>query len=98
MDFLKFISSKDQQKSNALATSNSPVLEELYSDPDLTKKFPFMPTQLKSIQGAKPRPKAVEYGDVTLAIQDCCVWCPPGSDDPYAALQELQTKLQTLIK
>ena len=38
------------------------------------------PTQLKSIQGAKPRPKAVEYGDVTLAIQDAAYWRPPGAD------------------
>jgi trehalose/maltose transport system substrate-binding protein len=98
VDFLKFISSKEQQKSASLATSNSPVLEELYSDPDLTKKFPFMPTQLKSIQGAKPRPKAVEYGDVTLAIQDAAYGALQGQTQPDAALQALQAKLQTLIK
>ena len=98
VDFLKFISSKEQQKSSSLATSNSPVLEELYSDPDLTKKFPFMPTQLKSIQGAKPRPKAVEYGDVTLAIQDAAYGALQGQTQPDAALQALQAKLQTLIK
>jgi len=98
VDFLKFISSKEQQKSSSLATSNSPVLEELYSDPELTKKFPFMPTQLKSIQGAKPRPKAVEYGDVTLAIQDAAYGALQGQTQPDAALQALQAKLQTLIK
>ena len=70
VDFLKFMSSEEVQKSNTLATSASPTLEKLYTDSDLVKKFPFMPTQLKSIQGAIPRPKAVEYGDVTLAIQD----------------------------
>jgi multiple sugar transport system substrate-binding protein len=98
VDFLKFISSKEQQKSASLATSNSPVLQELYSDPDLVKKFPFMPIQLQSIQGAKPRPKAVEYGDVTLAIQDAAYGALQGQTAPDAALQSLQSKLQTLIK
>ena len=39
----------------------SPTLEKLYTDSDLVKKFPFMPTQLKSIQGASP---AAEGGRV----------------------------------
>jgi multiple sugar transport system substrate-binding protein len=98
LDFLKYVSSPEAQKSNTLATSNSPVLESLYSDPDLLKKFPFMPIQLKSIQTAKPRPKAVEYGDVTLAIQDAAYGALQGQTQPDAALQALQAKLQTLIK
>jgi len=103
VDFLKFMSSEEVQKSNTLATSNSPTLEKLYTDSDLVKKFPFMPTQLKSIQGAVPRPKAVEYGDVTLAIQDAAygalqTGANGGTADATAALQSLQTKLQTLIK
>ena len=57
-----------------------------------------MPTQLKSIQTAEPRPKAVEYGDVTLAIQDAAYGALQGQTQPDAALQALQAKLQTLIK
>lgn len=98
VDFLTFMSSKEIQKNNALATSSSPTLEELYSDADLVKKFAYMPIQLQSIQGAKPRPKAVEYGDVTLAIQDAAYSALQGQAAPDAALQGLQTKLQTLIK
>jgi multiple sugar transport system substrate-binding protein len=98
VDFLKFMSSPETQKSNTLATSNSPALESVYSDPEVVKKFPFMPVQLKSIQGAVPRPKAVEYGDVTLAIQDAAYGALQGQTQPDAALQALQAKLQTLIK
>ena len=43
IDFLKFMSSEEVQKSNTLATSNSPTLEKLYTDPDVLKKLPFMP-------------------------------------------------------
>jgi multiple sugar transport system substrate-binding protein len=97
MDFLRFMSSPEAQKSNNLAI-NTPALASLYNDPDIVKKFPYMPTLLKSIQTAKPRPKAVNYGDVTMAIQDAAYPALQGQVQPDVALQALQTKLQTLIK
>jgi multiple sugar transport system substrate-binding protein len=98
VDFLKFMSSEEIQKSNCLATSSTPTLQSLYTDPDIVKKFPYMPIQLKSVETAQPRPKAVEYGDVTLAIQDAAYGALQGQTAPDAALQALQAKLQTLIK
>jgi multiple sugar transport system substrate-binding protein len=97
-DFLKFMAMEETQKQDTLATSNAPALESLYSDPEIVKKFPYTPTLLKSIQTAKPRPKAVEYGDVTLAIQDAAYGALQGQTQPDASLQALQAKLQTLIK
>ena len=97
-DFLKFVASPEVQKEWALNTSQAPALTSLYTDADLTKKFPFYDKLLKSIETAKPRPKAVEYGDVTLAIQDAAYGALQGQTAPDAALQSLQSKLQTLIK
>ena len=98
VDFVKFMSSPEVQKSNTLATSAAPALASLYTDPELLKKFPMYPTLLKSIETAAPRPIAVEYGDVTLAIQDAAYSALQGQAAPDAALQGLQSKLQTLIK
>ena len=98
MDFVKYMASPEVQKSSTLTTSLPPAVESVYSHPDVLKKFPFYPTLLKSIQTAKPRPKAVEYGDVTLAIQDAAYGALQGQTQPDAALQALQAKLQTLIK
>jgi trehalose/maltose transport system substrate-binding protein len=97
-DFLKFISSEEQQKSSVLATSNAPAVASVYQDPDVLKKFPFYPTLLNSIQNAEPRPKAVQYGDVTLAIQDSAYSALQGQTPVDQALQQLQSKLETLIK
>lgn len=97
-DFIKYFTSPDVMKANVIATSSSATREDIYSDPDVIKKFPYMPIQLKSIQTAKPRPKAVEYGDVTLAIQDAAYGALQGQVTPDAAMASLQTKLQTLIK
>src|SRR5215213_3170407 len=98
VDFLKFMSSPETQKSNALATSSAPTLSSLYTDADLVKKYPVYPILLKSIETAAPRPKAVEYGDVTLKIQDAAYAALQGQTSPDAALQALQGQLHTLIK
>jgi multiple sugar transport system substrate-binding protein len=97
-DFLKFMASEEAQKQDTLASANAPVLESLYSDPDIVKKYPYTPKLLESIQTAKPRPKAVQYGDVTLAIQDAAYGALQGQTQPDAALQALQAKLQTLTQ
>ena len=97
-DFVKFMASPEQQKSDTLATSQPPTLSSLYADPEVVKAYPFFPTLLTSIQGAKPRPKVVAYGDVTLAIQDSAYAALQGTTPPDAALQTMQTKLETLIK
>lgn len=96
--FIKFITSEATQKSNTIATSNAPTLSSLYTDATIVKKFPFAPILLKSIQTAKPRPKAVDYTDVTLAIQDAAYNSLQGSTTVDAAMSGLQTKLQGLIK
>jgi multiple sugar transport system substrate-binding protein len=98
VDFIKFMTSPEIQKNNTLATSNSPTLTALYTDADIVKKLPFMPIQLKSIETAKPRPKAVKYSDVTLAIQDAAYGALQGQTAPDAALATLQTKLQSLTQ
>ena len=98
LDFLKYASSPEVQKAQLLKSTLTPVTEATYSDPEVLEKYPFFTIELKSVQGAKPRPKAVEYGDVTLAIQDAAYGALQGQTAPDAALQSLQSKLQTLIK
>ena len=69
-DFLKFIASEPVQRTFLVKGSLAPILESMYADADLNKQFPYLATLGESIKTAKPRPKAVRYGDVTLAIQD----------------------------
>jgi multiple sugar transport system substrate-binding protein len=101
--FLKFAASPEMQKQQALLATLTPVTQATYKDADVLKKYPFFTTEQKTVESAKPRPKAVEYGDVTLAIQDAAYGAlQDGANgktaDAAAALQGLQSKLQTLIK
>ncbi len=100
--FIQWWNSEENQKANLIQTSNAPTVVSLYSDAELTKKFPYLPTLYASIQKAQSRPKVVKYGDATLAIQDAAyaaiTYGATGSGtDPKAAFDALQTKLTSII-
>jgi len=96
--FMQFMSSEKEMNARIKATSNAPTRKSLYNDAALVKSFPYLPVLLKSIQTAKPRPKAVKYGDVTSAIQNAAYSALQGQASPADALAQLQTKLESLIK
>ncbi|WP_114560243.1 ABC transporter substrate-binding protein [Desertihabitans aurantiacus] len=98
LDFMIWLAAEEQQKSNALATSQAPTRESLYSDPEVVEAYPYMETLKASIETARPRPKVVNYGDVTLAIQDATYTTLQGNAEPQAAFADLQTKLEGLIQ
>ncbi|MET8846089.1 ABC transporter substrate-binding protein [Amycolatopsis sp. NPDC004625] len=98
LDFIKFFTTEQAERSNLLATSQAPTRTRLYDDPELLKQFPYLPTLKASILGAKPRPKAVRYGDVTTAIQEAAYSAISGTKDSATALKDLQTQLGSLLK
>jgi multiple sugar transport system substrate-binding protein len=98
LDFIKFFTSEENERSNLVATSQAPTRSNLYEDAEMVQQFPYLPTLKESILGAKPRPKAVKYGDVTSAIQEAAYGALTGAKTVDAALSELQTKLEELTK
>lgn len=98
LDFIKFFASEDNERSNLLATSQAPTRSNLYTDQELVKQFPYLTTLKASIESAVPRPKAIKYGDVTAAIQENAYAALTGSKTTDAALKDLQTKLEELVK
>jgi multiple sugar transport system substrate-binding protein len=96
LDFIKFFSSPESEKSNLLATSQAPTRAALYDDQELIDKFPYLPTLKASIENASPRPKVVKYGDVTAAIQDAAYSAINGDKPTDQALSDLQSKLTEL--
>lgn len=98
LEFIKWYNSPENQKLNTIATSQAPTWEALYTDPELTGKLAYLPTLKQSISAAKPRPKAVKYGDATQAIQDASYAALNGQKTPKAAMDELQSKLESIVK
>lgn len=96
-DFVKWITSEEIQKIFLQKGSLAPVLEKMYTDPELNKEFGYLSTLGESIKTAQPRPQAVRYGDVTLAIQDSSYAALQGQIPADQAFNELQTKLEGLL-
>ncbi|HEY7487528.1 MAG TPA: ABC transporter substrate-binding protein [Streptosporangiaceae bacterium] len=98
LDFIKYLTGEQGERANLLATSEAPTIASLYEDPELQKKFPYLPTLKASLLNAKPRPDAVRYGDVTAAIQEAAYAALTGKMTSDQALSSLQTELGKLTQ
>lgn len=96
--FIKYLTSQNAERANLLATSEAPTLAALYSDTGLQRTFPYLPVLKASLLNAKPRPKAVRYGDVTAAIQQDAYAALTGKMTSAQALADLQAKLTQLVQ
>ncbi|MEU8803790.1 ABC transporter substrate-binding protein [Spirillospora sp. NPDC048819] len=96
LDFIRYLTGEAAQRANLLATSQAPTIAALYDDPEMVKKFPYLPVLKQAITTAKPRPVAVKYGDVTAAIQGEMYDAVTGKKPVEQALSDLQAKLQPL--
>lgn len=96
LDFIRYLTGEAAQRANLLATSQAPTIAALYDDPEMVKKFPYLPVLKQAITTARPRPVAVKYGDVTAAIQGEMYDAVTGKKPVEQALSDLQAKLQPL--
>ncbi|MEO6502472.1 MAG: ABC transporter substrate-binding protein [Jatrophihabitantaceae bacterium] len=95
LDFLKFIQSDAVQSYNLSQGSQAPVIESLYSDPELVKKFPYLPVLAKGIENAIPRPVTPFYPAVTEAIQTNVYAAIQGTSSVEDALKNLQAAIES---
>jgi multiple sugar transport system substrate-binding protein len=94
LDFLKFLTSPDQQKTNMEKGSLAPVIESIYTDQALVSKYPYLPTLLTSIQNAVSRPVTPYYPAVTTAIQENSFAAIQGQKTPEQAVKDMQAAMQ----
>jgi multiple sugar transport system substrate-binding protein len=96
LDFITYATGAEAEKTFGLGSAYPMSRTAMYSDVDLLKAQPYLPTMLKSIQGAQPRPQVIRYGDVTAAIQEAAYAALHGDKAPRQALIELQARLGSL--
>jgi multiple sugar transport system substrate-binding protein len=95
LDFLKFIDSETVQRNNLTVGTLAPVISSLYSDPELVKKFTYLPDLLKSIETAVPRPITPYYPGVTEAIQTNAYAAIQGQVDTKTALTNMNAAIKS---
>jgi multiple sugar transport system substrate-binding protein len=95
LDFLKFILTDKVQRHNLTVGTLAPVVASMYSDPELVKKFTYLPTLLKSIETAVPRPITPFYPGVTEAIETNAYAALQGSVDTKTALTQMNAAIKS---
>ncbi len=75
-----------------------PVRAALYEDPELIRRFPYLPTLRTSVLAAAPRPKSPLYGQVSLVVQAVVDDVMAGRETPGAAVGRLARELDELAR
>jgi multiple sugar transport system substrate-binding protein len=96
LEFIKFFTSEEQARKRLELSSRAPAYAALYEDTAVVAKRPFFPTLLESLENAQPRPKVVQYGATTKAIQEEAYAALTGEKDTDSALKDMQSKLEEL--
>ncbi|MFE6894629.1 ABC transporter substrate-binding protein [Streptomyces sp. NPDC057694] len=75
-----------------------PVRADLYEDPALVRRFPYLPVLRAAVLSAAPRPKSPEYDQVSLVIQSVVHDALTGRVTPAAAVRRLSAELSALTR
>ena len=93
LDFLKFLTSPEEQKTNMEKGSLAPVIESIYTDPALVAKYPYLPVLKESIANAVSRPVTPFYPAVSEAISTNFFAAIQGQKTPEAAVKDMQAAM-----
>jgi multiple sugar transport system substrate-binding protein len=95
IDFVNWMLEPEQQKFTLTQGSLAPAIESLYSDKELVKEYPYLPTLLTSIQNAVPRPITPFYPAVTKAIQENAYAAMKGDKSTEDALKDMSDAIKS---
>lgn len=94
IDFLKFLESEEVQQMFMEKGSLAPIRADVYQDPELVEKYPYLPTLLTSIENAVPRPITPFYPAVTKAIQDNAYAAIKGDKTSEEAVEDMAAAIE----
>ncbi|GLW05141.1 ABC transporter substrate-binding protein [Microtetraspora sp. NBRC 13810] len=100
LSFIRYFTGLDNQRRVLTEGSFPPVWAELYDDPALIKRFPYLPVLKESILSARPRPAHPNYNQVSLAIADAAsrALTPPFDGSAADAATSMKKQLNEIIR
>jgi multiple sugar transport system substrate-binding protein len=96
VEFLKLASTAEQMKTMSMLSAEPPAWADLYQDPEMVKKFPYLPVLKEGLLQAKPRPVTPYYQEVTTAIEEDAYAALQGQKTPDQAINDLTQKLNQI--
>ncbi|GHE03206.1 ABC transporter substrate-binding protein [Streptomyces alanosinicus] len=97
LDFITFYTSQENATAFLEQAASGPPYTAVYDDRTLTGRYPYLPVLKRSVLHAVPRPRVVQYGDVTAAIQQQAYAALTGAKSSAQALRDLQSALLTAV-
>ncbi|GIH90014.1 ABC transporter substrate-binding protein [Planobispora siamensis] len=100
LEFIRYFTGLENQRRVLTDGSFPPVWAELYDDPALIKRFPYLPVLKESILSAKPRPVTANYEQVSLAIASSVsnALTPPFEESGGDVVASMRNQLNEIIR
>lgn len=99
IELVRYLTSAHGQKQEALGASRLPTRTALYSDPEIAKAYPFIPTMRDTLDAAVARPSSVagdDYNEVSTYYYQAVHEVLTGqksADESMAGLEKLLHKV-----
>ncbi|MFB7932400.1 ABC transporter substrate-binding protein [Streptomyces sp. NPDC056039] len=95
---IAYLTSEGVQRQVLTRGALPPVRADLYKDPQLIRRFPYLPTLRESVLAAEPRPKSPRYDQVSLVVQAVVHDAMAGHETPTAAVRRLARELDVISR
>lgn len=95
---IAYLTSERVQRQVLTRGALPPVRDALYRDPELVRRFPYLPTLRAGVLAAKPRPKSSRYDQVSLVVQAVVHDAMTGRETPEAAVRRLAHELTDISR
>jgi multiple sugar transport system substrate-binding protein len=99
-EFIRYFTGLDNERRVLTDGSFPPVWTELYDDPELIKRFPYLPVLKESILAAHPRPMNANYNQLSLVIASSVAKAlsPPYAESADDVAASMKSELQEIIR
>ncbi|MBB6351096.1 ABC transporter substrate-binding protein [Nonomuraea muscovyensis] len=99
-EFIRYFTGLDNQRRVLTEGSFPPVWTELYDDPELTRRFPYLPVLKQSILAAKPRPVSANYNQLSLVIASSVskALSPPYTESARDVAASVKSELEEILR
>jgi multiple sugar transport system substrate-binding protein len=99
-EFIRYFTGLENQRRVLTEGSFPPVWTELYDDPQLIRRFPYLPVLKETILAAKPRPVSANYNQLSLVIADTVAKAlnPPHRESADDVAASLRSELEEIIR
>jgi multiple sugar transport system substrate-binding protein len=100
VEFIRYFTGLENQRRVLTDGSFPPVWAELYDDPALIKRFPYLPVLKQSILSARPRPASANYNQVSLVIASAVsnALTPPFEEAGDDIIASMKGQLNEIIR